>query len=124
MSPGVALFLIVLLGSSTYAAGRLHARVGYRFGYRFGYRQGYFDGDRACWNRRRREAQAAISAALSGKQGRAARTETFSLVPGGTSPRAAPQASPLWGASPRAAPQASPPEGTMYTSTFALGRHA
>jgi hypothetical protein len=41
-----------------YLAGRLHARVGYRFGYRYGYRQGYFDGDRACWNRRRREAQA------------------------------------------------------------------
>jgi hypothetical protein len=80
MSPGVALFLIVLLGSSTYAAGRLHARVGYRFGYRFGYRQGYFDGDRACWNRRRREAQAAVSAALTNK----GRTDTFSIIRQGT----------------------------------------
>jgi hypothetical protein len=80
MSPGIALFLIVLLGSSTYAAGRLHARVGYRFGYRFGYRQGYFDGDRACWNRRRRDAQAAVSAALTSK----GRTDTFSIIGQGT----------------------------------------
>jgi len=58
MNPVLAVFLTVLLGSSMYLAGRLHARVGYRFGYRYGYRQGYFDGDRACWNRRRREAQA------------------------------------------------------------------
>jgi hypothetical protein len=60
VNPILAIFLTVLLGSSMYAAGRLHARVGYRFGYRFGYRQGYFDGDRACWNRLRREAQGAI----------------------------------------------------------------
>src|SRR3954466_4751592 len=57
MNPVFAVFLTVLLGSSMYLAGRLHARVGYRFGYRYGYRQGYFDGDRACWNRRRRESQ-------------------------------------------------------------------
>src|SRR5258708_5894429 len=85
VSPGAALFLILLLGSSTYAAGRLHARVGYRFGYRFGYRQGYFDGDRACWNRRRRDAQAAISAALTNK----GRTDTFSIVRPGTTDNSA-----------------------------------
>lgn len=54
MNLGAAVFLVVLLGSSLYAAGRLHARIGYRFGFRSGYRQGYVDGDRACWNRRRR----------------------------------------------------------------------
>ncbi len=54
MNPVFAVFLTVLLGSSMYLAGRLHARVGYRFGYRYGYRQGYYDGDRACWNRVRR----------------------------------------------------------------------
>jgi hypothetical protein len=80
MNHATALFLIVLLGSSTYAAGRLHARVGYRFGYRFGYRQGYFDGDRACWNRRRRDAQVAVSAALTSK----GRTDTFTIVGQGT----------------------------------------
>jgi hypothetical protein len=96
VSPGTAVFLSLLIGSCMYAAGRLHAKVGYRFGYRFGYRQGYFDGDRASWNRRRRDAQAAISSVLSGKQSRNARMETFSLVQ----------------------------QGTMYTSTTANGRHA
>ncbi len=64
MNLPTAFFLSLLLGSAAYAAGRVHAGVGYRFGYRFGYRQGYFDGDRASWNRRRREEQLAISAAL------------------------------------------------------------
>jgi len=58
VNPVFAVFLSVLLGSSMYLAGRLHARVGYRFGYRYGYRQGYYDGDRACWNRIRRGVQA------------------------------------------------------------------
>src|SRR5215475_11608361 len=80
MSPATAAILVLLLGSSAYLAGRLHGRIGYRFGYRFGYRQGYFDGDRACWNRRRREAQAAISAALTNK----GRTDTFSIIRQGT----------------------------------------
>jgi hypothetical protein len=80
VSVGAELFILLLIASTTYAAGRVHAKVGYRFGYRFGYRQGYFDGDRASWNRRRRDAQTAISAVLSGKQGR----DTFSLVPHGT----------------------------------------
>jgi hypothetical protein len=65
MSPFFAVFLVVLLGSSSYAAGRLHGQLSYRIGYRFGYRQGYFDGDRGAWNRRRREAQAAIASVLA-----------------------------------------------------------
>jgi hypothetical protein len=95
VNPTTALFLSLMIGSCMYAAGRVHAKVGYRFGYRFGYRQGYFDGDRASWNRRRRDAQAAISTVLSGKQGRT-RSETFTLVQ----------------------------QGTTYTSTSAMGRHA
>ncbi|WP_320065853.1 hypothetical protein [Micromonospora sp. RTGN7] len=66
MSPFLAVFLVLVLGSTSYAAGRLHGQLSYRIGYRFGYRQGYFDGDRGAWNRRRREAQAAIASALSG----------------------------------------------------------
>ena len=65
MSPFFAVFLVLLLGSSSYAAGRLHGQLSYRIGYRFGYRQGYFDGDRAAWNRRRREAQATIASVLA-----------------------------------------------------------
>lgn len=65
MSPFFAVFLVLLLGSSSYAAGRLHGQLSYRIGYRFGYRQGYFDGDRGAWNRRRREAQAAIASVLA-----------------------------------------------------------
>ncbi|MFC7548237.1 hypothetical protein [Plantactinospora sp. GCM10030261] len=64
MSPLFAIFLVLLLGSSSYAAGRLHGQLSYRVGYRFGYRQGYFDGDRGAWNRRRREAQAALASVL------------------------------------------------------------
>lgn len=65
MSPFFAVFLVLLLSSSSYAAGRLHGQLSYRIGYRFGYRQGYFDGDRGAWNRRRREAQAAIASVLT-----------------------------------------------------------
>jgi hypothetical protein len=65
MSPFFAIFFILLLTSSSYAAGRLHGQLSYHLGYRFGYRQGYFDGDRAAWNRRRREAQAAIASVLT-----------------------------------------------------------
>jgi hypothetical protein len=65
MTEVAAMVLIVLLALSGYAAGRLHGQVGYRLGYRFGYRQGYFDGDRASWNRRRREMQAALASVLS-----------------------------------------------------------
>ncbi|MFE0589405.1 hypothetical protein [Micromonospora echinospora] len=65
MSPFFAVFLVLLLGSTSYAAGRLHGQLSYRIGYRFGYRQGYFDGDRGAWNRRRREAQVALASALA-----------------------------------------------------------
>jgi hypothetical protein len=65
VSPFFAVFLLLLLASSSYAAGRLHGQLSYRLGYRFGYRQGYFDGDRGAWNRRRREAQAAIASVLA-----------------------------------------------------------
>ncbi|MBM0237686.1 hypothetical protein JNW88_11875 [Micromonospora sp. ATA32] len=65
MSPFLAVVLVLVLGSTSYAAGRLHGQLSYRIGYRFGYRQGYFDGDRGAWNRRRRDAQAAIASALS-----------------------------------------------------------
>ncbi|MFD6754084.1 hypothetical protein [Micromonospora gifhornensis] len=65
MSPFLAIFLVLVLAATSYAAGRLHGQLSYRIGYRFGYRQGYFDGDRGAWNRRRRDAQAAIATALA-----------------------------------------------------------
>ena len=65
MSDVIALALIALLASAGYAAGRLHGQFGYRWGFRHGYRQGYFDGDRASWNRRRRDLQAAVAAVLT-----------------------------------------------------------
>jgi hypothetical protein len=83
----VALGLILILATCGYAAGRLHAQVGYRVGYRFGYRQGYFDGDRASWHRRRRDLQAAVASVLK--------------TPTGARPSAFPSARPL---------------GTTYTS--------
>ncbi|MFI2709513.1 hypothetical protein ACH495_05200 [Micromonospora sp. NPDC018662] len=66
MSPFLAVVLVLVLGSTCYAAGRLHGQLSYRIGYRFGYRQGYFDGDRGAWNRRRRDARAVIASALAG----------------------------------------------------------
>jgi hypothetical protein len=60
----IALVLVLVLATSGYAAGRLHAQFSYRLGYRFGYRQGYFDGDRSSWNRRRKEMQAAVASVL------------------------------------------------------------
>jgi len=65
----VALALILLLATSGYAAGRVHAQFSYRMGYRHGYRQGYFDGDRASWTRRRRDLQAAVASVLSARPG-------------------------------------------------------
>ncbi|SCF33366.1 hypothetical protein GA0070216_11032 [Micromonospora matsumotoense] len=65
MSPLLALFLVLVLGATSYAAGRLHGQLSYRIGYRFGYRQGYFDGDRGAWNRRRRDAQAVLASAFA-----------------------------------------------------------
>ncbi|WFE23844.1 hypothetical protein O7621_11555 [Solwaraspora sp. WMMD937] len=64
MSSFFAVFLVLLLASASYAAGRLHGQLSYRIGYRFGYRQGYFDGDRGAWTRRRRETRAAIASVL------------------------------------------------------------
>ncbi len=64
MSPLVAVLLVLVLGSTCYAAGRLHGQLSYRIGYRFGYRQGYFDGDRGAWNRRR-DAQAVLASAFT-----------------------------------------------------------
>lgn len=63
MSPFFAIFLVLLLGSSSYAAGRLHGQLSYRLGYRYGYRQGHFDGEREAWVRHRPPALAAIAAA-------------------------------------------------------------
>ncbi|MGC4804414.1 hypothetical protein [Micromonospora sp. DT233] len=76
MSPFLAVFLVLVLGSTSYAAGRLHGQLSYRIGYRFGYRQGYFDGDRGAWNRRRRQAQAVIASALAGPAPSTGRTGT------------------------------------------------
>jgi hypothetical protein len=60
MTPFMVLFCLLLVGSSSYAVGRIHGQLNYRLGYR----QGYFDGDRAGWNRRRREAQVAATSAI------------------------------------------------------------
>src|SRR5574342_1178161 len=64
MNEVTILLLLLALACAGYTAGRLHAQFSYRIGYRFGYRQGYFDGDRASWNRRRRELQAAVASVL------------------------------------------------------------
>jgi hypothetical protein len=84
MSPFFAVFLVLLLGSSSYAAGRLHGQLSYRIGYRFGYRQGYFDGDRGAWNRRRREAQAAIAASVLAVQSPTTYNNAHAVVRQGT----------------------------------------
>jgi hypothetical protein len=60
----LAVLLVLLLASSGYAAGRMHGQYSYHVGYRFGYRHGYYDGDRASWNRRRRELQNAVASVL------------------------------------------------------------
>ena len=75
------LLLILMLAMAGYAAGRLHGQLGYRHGYRYGYRQGYFDGDRASWNRRRRELQAAVASVLTTPAHK--RAEAFPSAPAG-----------------------------------------
>ncbi|MFU8870657.1 hypothetical protein [Micromonospora sp. SL4-19] len=98
MSPFLAVVLVLVLGSTCYAAGRLHGQLSYRIGYRFGYRQGYFDGDRGAWNRRRRDAQAAIASALARP---APVSATRATVPfAGTAARAAVAARPTSGPTP------------------------
>src|SRR4051794_5526647 len=64
MNEILAVLLVLLLASSGYAAGRMHGQYSYHVGYRFGYRHGYYDGDRASWNRRRRELQNAVASVL------------------------------------------------------------
>jgi hypothetical protein len=59
-----AVLLVLLLAVSGYIAGRMHGQYSYHVGYRFGYRHGYYDGDRASWNRRRRELQNAVASVL------------------------------------------------------------
>jgi len=76
------IFLVLILSSSSYAAGRLHGHLSYRLGYRHGYRQGYFDGDRGSWNRRRREARA-VAAAVQGDP-RSALNEPTAQIGSGT----------------------------------------
>ena len=66
MNEVISVLVVALLAASGYAAGRMHGQFSYKLGYRFGYRQGYFDGDRATWNRRRRETQAAMAAVSMG----------------------------------------------------------
>lgn len=83
MNEVVAVGVILVLAISGYAAGRLHGQLSYRLGYRYGYRQGYFDGDRASWNRRRRELQAAVASVL--KTPPAVRPQAYpSTIPVGT----------------------------------------
>lgn len=72
------LAVLLVLACAGYTAGRMHAQFSYRLGYRFGYRQGYFDGDRASWNRRRRELQAAVASVLRTPAAR--RAETFPAI--------------------------------------------
>ncbi|MET7965185.1 hypothetical protein [Micromonospora sp. NPDC005305] len=125
MSPFLAVVLVLVLGSTCYAAGRLHGQLSYRIGYRFGYRQGYFDGDRGAWNRRRRDAQAAIASALAGPApavvtSQAGRTAPFA----GTAVPAAVTARTATGPALRATPTATAQlgglatrQGTTYTGS-------
>jgi len=46
VSDVLVLALVLLLVGSGYAAGRVHAELGYRTGYRLGYRQGHADASR------------------------------------------------------------------------------
>lgn len=84
MSPFFAVFLVLLLISSSYAAGRLHGQLSYRVGYRIGYRQGYFDGDRGAWSRRRRDAPSAIASALEVPATVAGATAGAAVAPAGS----------------------------------------
>ncbi|HEX6498388.1 MAG TPA: hypothetical protein VF054_05070 [Micromonosporaceae bacterium] len=92
---GGTLLILALLFVSAYVAGMMQARTGYRYGYRFGYRQGYFDGDRASWNRRRRETQAVLETLASPP-----RPNSRAMGRGTTKHN-----------------------GTTYHSSYALGRH-
>src|SRR5262249_4502988 len=69
MNEILAVLLVLLLAVSGYVAGRMHGQYSYHVGYRFGYRHGYYDGDRASWNRRRRELQDAVASVLQDTAG-------------------------------------------------------
>lgn len=58
MNEVLAVCLVLVLATSSYAAGRLHAQLGYRLGFRSGYRQGFGDGDRAARLHERRDVVA------------------------------------------------------------------
>jgi hypothetical protein len=101
-----ALAVLLLLAFAGYTAGRMHAQFGYRLGYRFGYRQGYFDGDRASWNRRRRELQAAVASVLHTPAAR--RADTFPAIrPVGTTYTSATYETPAEPERPRALAETS-----------------
>ncbi|MEU1685677.1 hypothetical protein [Micromonospora sp. NPDC005707] len=123
MSPFLAVVLVLVLGSTSYAAGRLHGQLSYRIGYRFGYRQGYFDGDRGAWNRRRRDAQAAIASALAGPAPAAVTAPAGRTAPfAGTAVPAAVTASTTTGPALRATATAqigglATRQGTTYTGS-------
>jgi hypothetical protein len=72
-----SIFLVLMLGSSSYAVGRLHGgaghRSGYRQGYVGGYRQGYVDGDRA-WSSGRRGSHPEATDTGAWRRHREART--------------------------------------------------
>ncbi|MFI9641926.1 hypothetical protein ACIG87_17975 [Micromonospora sp. NPDC051925] len=142
MSPFLALFLVLVLGATSYAAGRLHGQLSYRIGYRFGYRQGYFDGDRGAWNRRRRDAQAVLASALAAPAVPSSAGTTAGVTAGPTATRVGVAAAPVGAGLPPHRPQPSHPadaagpsaptsrQGTTYTgSSFAAtpgpiaGRH-
>jgi len=80
MTAYFAIFLVLMLGSSSYAAGRLHGRVGYRTGYR----QGFFDGDRGVGLRRRQGARAVAATARAGPRQRSAPDLPTTLIGSGT----------------------------------------
>ena len=86
MNDVVVLALLLILATAGYAAGRFHGQFGYRVGFRYGYRQGYFDGDRASWNRRRRDLQAAVASVLNSPPERPVdvRADAFGDTPVGT----------------------------------------
>jgi hypothetical protein len=46
VSDVLVLAVVLLLAGSGYAAGRIHAELGYRTGFRLGYRQGHADATR------------------------------------------------------------------------------
>jgi hypothetical protein len=75
-----AIFLVLVLSSSSYAAGRLHGHLTYRNGYR----QGYFDGDRGAWNRRRREAQTVAATIRAEPRQRSAPDVPTTMIGSGT----------------------------------------